>query len=229
MKARHVETLLRDTEDVFAGSLFEDIMVGTMAPAIPERLEPYTRDIRRDEVRREGWFLFLVWLVGEEDGVVIQIPEDRGAPCYTADDQDLWFPEWPDAKNTTPEEFRDQDLEADLDAAEAKRLCAGCNIRQLCLARAQGVVHMQEVAAPEPDGIFGGWGSGARSVIFSESVRKRRAYLRGVREQEDPGLPHLKHAMSAAELTRSLAAARGMAKRISIDFPLSVFGLVQSR
>jgi hypothetical protein len=178
--------IAEDAEERYG--IFADIVIGmTKVPEMPAELAPFDNLITRDQVEREADAIFLIWLRGKLDGVSASMAMDDPLPCSDADLIESFFPEWPDPSDfedgSRSGEFMQLQGEADIDAAIAKRACEGCPLRIQCLARALHVdAEYPRGADPESDGVFGGWGPGARETIHNKLMEKRRLYTRGIQE-----------------------------------------------
>jgi hypothetical protein len=178
--------IAEDAEERYG--IFADIVIGmTKVPEMPADLATFDQFISRDQVVRESDAIFLIWLRGKLDGVKAQMPMDDRLPCTDADLIESFFPEWPDPSDfeggKRSGEFLQLQAEADIDAAIAKRACEGCPLRLQCLARAlHADAEYPRGADPETEGIFGGWGPGARKAVYNRFVERRRWYARGIQE-----------------------------------------------
>lgn len=112
-------------------------------------------------------------------------------------DPDLWFPEGPTAE---------------LDAMEAKRICAGCPVRQQCLDMAMG----RERGRNDREGIFGGLDGKQRRYLY-------RRTLQGTLGGHRPGQPTLLDTLCGSRADELLAryrevrSVKGIARDLGVN------------
>ena len=194
MSQRQIELVREDLEGRLAEyeGLFSEIMSGVIeaeneVPRMPASLLAYSGTITNVQINADATAVFLVWLRrrlqavrGERftsDGIAMTVP------CGDADVIEAFLPNHPyvedfPEKGAEDIDFRTRYVEAEIDMAVAKQVCATeCSIRIQCLAwsvKADG--DYPQAMDVEPWVVAGGWGPVARESIARRFHEMRRDY-----------------------------------------------------